>query len=132
MNEKGKITGFEDLDVWKKSMAVCVEIYKLFAKCRDYGFKDQICRSAVSVPSNISEGFDRQTNKEFIQFLYIAKGSCAEMRTQIYLAIAIEYVKKEQGIDLLNKAKEIGAMLNGLIKTRKKWNKNKKEEPGGR
>jgi len=121
MNEKTKIVSFEDLDVWKKSMAVCVEIYKLFGKCRDYGFKDQICRSAVSIPSNISEGFDRQTNKEFIQFLYIAKGSCAELRTQIYLAIEIGYVKKEQGIDLLDKAKEIGAMLNGLIKTRKKW-----------
>jgi len=123
MNERGKILSFEDLDVWKKAVAICVEIYEFFGKCRDYGFKDQICRSAVSIPSNISEGFDRQTNKEFIQFLYIAKGSCAELWTQIYLAIEIKYLKKEQGIDLLNKAKEIGAMLNGLIKTRKKWKK---------
>lgn len=74
---------FEDLDIWKEAMRVSVKIYEVTKPCIDFGFKDQIQRSAVSVPSNIAEGFERQTNKEFIQFLFIANGSCGEMRTQI-------------------------------------------------
>ena len=88
---------FEDLNVWKEAMQLTVDIYKQLFACKDYGFKDQIQRAAVSIPSNIAEGYDRQTNKEFIQFLFIAKGSCAELRTQLYLAIALKYIDNESG-----------------------------------
>lgn len=77
----GKVEKFEDLDVWKEGVRLSVDIYQILKDCRDYGFKDQVQRSVVSIPSNISEGFERKGNKEFIQFLYIAKGSCAELRT---------------------------------------------------
>ena len=85
MDEKS--FNFEDLDIWKEGMRLSVSVYKLMNDCKDFGFKDQIQRASVSVPSNIAEGFERQTNKEFIQFLYIAKGSCGELRTQIYLFV---------------------------------------------
>ena len=82
----GKIEKFEDLNVWIEGMNLAVDIYKSFVNCKDFGFRDQIRRSAVSIPSNISEGYERQSNKEFIRFLFIAKGSVAELRTQLYLA----------------------------------------------
>ena len=86
-NENTKtIKGFEDLEVWKNAMQLVVVIYAEFKENKDYGFKDQIQRAAVSIPSNIAEGYERQTNKEFIQFLYIAKGSSAELQTQLYIA----------------------------------------------
>lgn len=83
ISHNNKIEKFEDLDVWKKSMRLSVEIYNLFSNSRDYGLKDQIQRSAVSIPSNISEGYDRGSNKEYINFLYYARGSCAELRHSI-------------------------------------------------
>jgi len=76
---------FEDLDVWKESMRLVIDIYENLKNCNEFGLKDQIQRSAVSIPSNISEGYDRASNKEYIQFLHIAKGSCAELRTQLYI-----------------------------------------------
>ena len=114
-----KVTKFEDLEIWKKGMRLAVETYKLMQGCKDFGFKDQIQRSAVSIPSNISEGYERQTNKEFIQFLYIARGSCGELRTQLYLANELGYVAKNDFVTLLETTKHISAMLNNLIKIRK-------------
>lgn len=80
-----KIEKFEDLLIWKNAMDLCVNIYELAKSIKDFSLKDQIQRAAVSVPSNIAEGFDRGTNKEFIRFLYIAKGSCSEVRTQLII-----------------------------------------------
>ena len=93
-----KIEKFEDLIVWKDAMRLVVEVYEQMKECRDFGFKDQIQRSSVSIPSNIAEGYERQSNKEFIQYLYIAKGSCGELRTQLYLAINIRLMDKEKGM----------------------------------
>ena len=84
-----KIQKFEDLNVWKESVKLSVKIYKSLKNCKDFGLRDQLQRSAVSIPSNIAEGFDRKGNKEFIQFLYIAKGSCSELRTQLYIAVEV-------------------------------------------
>jgi len=110
---------FEDLEVWKKAYNLAVKIYKMFAGCKDFGFKDQITRSALSIPSNIAEGFERSSNKEFIHYLYIAKGSCGELRTQLYIAIEINYLDAETGKLLIGAAEEISYMLNGLLQKRK-------------
>ncbi|MDP2754484.1 MAG: four helix bundle protein [Nitrospirota bacterium] len=110
---------FEDLEVWQKAYRVVVEIYKSFSKCKDYSFRGQITRSAVSIPSNIAEGFERNSNKEFIHYLYIAKGSCGELRTQLCIAVEIGYLLKESGRELIKAAEEISYMLNGLIQKRK-------------
>jgi four helix bundle protein len=113
------IEKFEDLEVWKESMKLARTVYHEFSSIKDFGFKDQIQRSSVSIPSNIAEGYERQSNKEFIQFLYIAKGSCSELRTQIYLAIALRFIEEDRGMKLLETSRKISAMLYKLIKTRK-------------
>jgi four helix bundle protein len=76
-------------------------------------------RAAVSIPSNIAEGFERQTNKEFIQFLYIAKGSCGELRTQLYLAKEVSFITNEDFTTLLSKLVQLSSMISNFIKTRK-------------
>jgi len=115
---KEKIESFEDLNVWKESISLSVDFYNYLKKCRDYGLRDQLQRSAVSIPSNIAEGYERDTNKEFIRFLYIAKGSSAELRTQLHIAIKVNIVEKKIGIQLINRTRKISSMLYNLIKTR--------------
>jgi four helix bundle protein len=114
-----KIGKFEDLQVWKEGMLLTTKIYTSLVNCSDFGLRDQMQRAAVSVPSNIAEGYERNSNKEFIQYLFIAKGSCAELRTQIYLAIKIGILNGSIGNELLELTKKISAMLMNLIKTRK-------------
>ena len=120
MDDNNKANSFEDLIVWKKSIQLVLTIYKEMKDCKDFGFKDQIQRAAVSIPSNIAEGFERNSDKEFIQYLYISRGSCAEVRTQIYLAISLNYLQKEKGTELLNKTIDISKMIYKLIEYRKK------------
>jgi len=116
-----KASQFEDLEIWKESMRISLKIYEIMKKCKDFGFKDQIQRAAVSIPSNIAEGFERQTNKEFIQFLFIAKGSCGELRTQIYLGYQLKYIDKEEYDILLDKSKMLSSKIGNFIKTRKSF-----------
>ena len=108
---------FEDLEVWKKSARLSGNIYKSLASLKDYGFKDQITRSGLSIPSNIAEGMERSSGKETVNFLSYAKGSCAELRTQVYIGIDIGYIPKETGMAWVSETKEISAMLVGLIKS---------------
>jgi four helix bundle protein len=112
------ITCFEELEVWKLSMKLTVDVYKHLKECKDWGFKDQIQRACVSIPSNIAEGFARKTNKEFCQFLYIARGSCAEVRTQIYIAKQLMYIDDEVFNKYLNETDHISRMLYNMIKYR--------------
>jgi len=114
-----KIEKFEDLEVWKESMRLSVRVYQEFKTLNDYGFRDQIQRASVSIPSNIAEGYERNSNKEFIQYLFISKGSAGELRTQLYLAIELKLIQKVKGLELLELSKKISAMLYKLIKTRK-------------
>jgi len=114
-----KIEKFEDLQVWKEGIRLAVEIFESLRDCKDYNIRDQMQRSSISIPSNIAEGFERRTNKEFIQYLHIAKGSCAELRTQIYISIEIGIVEKVFGENLLERSRKLSAMLFKLIKTRK-------------
>ena len=110
---------FEDLIVWQKSYCLLKEVYQELKACRDFGFKDQITRSSLSVPSNIAEGYERGSNREFIRFLQIAKGSCGELRTQLYAAVDIGYINKEKGDQFVKESLEISYMLNALIAKRK-------------
>ena len=107
---------FEDMDVWKRASRLSVCIYKELSGLNDYGFKDQITRSGLSIPSNIAEGLDRSTIKEKCIFLNYAKGSCAELRTQVYIGIEIGYIPKEIGVEWVTESREISAMISGLIK----------------
>lgn len=113
-----KVERFEDLKVWQESLALATHIYQALADCRVFGLRDQMRRASISVPSNIAEGFERHSNKDFIRFLRIAKGSCAELRTQIYIATNIQVIDLEIGNELISKTQLISAMLQNLIKTR--------------
>ena len=108
---------YEDLDVWKAGVELSVQTYKVLGSCRDYGFKDQICRAAVSVPSNTAEGMERDSKKETIHFLHIAKGSCAEFRTQLIIASRIDYLNEYEFTRLKEQAESISRRLHGLIKS---------------
>jgi four helix bundle protein len=112
---------FENLRVWKKSARLCSVIYVSLKDLKDYDFRSQITRSALSISSNIAEGFERETNRECIRFLYYAKGSCGELRSQIYIGMKINYIGKEAGEDWLKEAKDISYMINGLIYTRRNF-----------
>lgn len=108
---------FEELDVWKRSARLSADLYKALADLKDYGFRDQITRSGLSIPSNIAEGHERGSNKEIANFLNYAKGSAGELRTQIHIGMDIGYIKQEQGKCWLSEAEEIPKMLYTLIRT---------------
>ena len=114
---------FENLEVWKRSTNLSANIYKTLSVLKDWGFRDQISRSGLSVPSNIAEGFERESNKEFINFLSYAKGSAGELRTQIYIGMEVGYIEKSVGQIWLNDCQNISKMLSGMIKARKSFNK---------
>lgn len=90
-----KIDRFEDIDTWKEARELVKSVYAVSHECRDFGYKDQIQRASISVMSNIAEGFDRGTNKEFIQFLVIARGSASEVKSLAYTGMDIGHLKSE-------------------------------------
>ena len=105
---------FEDLKVWQRACRLAVDIFKGFRGCREFTLKDQIGRAALSVPSNIAEGSERGSSKDFAHFLNIAKGSCGELRTQLYIARKLELIEKSDFERLVAESKELSAMLEGL------------------
>ena len=114
-----KITRFEEIESWKRSRELTRSIYRITLKqkfSRDFGLRDQIRRAAVSILSNIAEGFERDGDKEFIQFLSLAKGSCGELRAQLYVALDQEYIDQQEFLTLSNSAVEISRLISGLIK----------------
>ena len=110
---------FEELEVWKLGIELSLEIYahtntELFSK--DFGLKDQVRRSSVSIPSNIAEGYERDSSRSFIYFLNVAKASCGELRTQLRIAEGLKYITKEE-YDILNeKCLSVSKQLKGFIK----------------
>ena len=110
---------FENLEVWKRGCRIAVRIYEILKDCRDYGLKDQMTRAAVSIASNVSEGAERNSVAEYIRFLHIAKGSAAELRTQVYIAQKIGVLTIEMQQELVNELKQISAMLQSLVKSLK-------------
>jgi len=111
-----RMKDYKELDVWKKGIDLVIAIYeeiKIFPKDERYALTDQIKRSVVSIPSNIAEGASRNTTKELIQFLYIARGSASELETQIIIAEKLGYIKKNKTLN--NEITVIRKMLNALI-----------------
>ncbi len=113
-----KIEKFEDLEVWQLARELCKIVYSLTKKnpfCKDFELVRQIRKSSGSIMDNIAEGYERDGNKEFIQFLSISKGSCGEVRSQSYRALDQSYISKEEFEELYNKASSISKMLSGFI-----------------
>jgi four helix bundle protein len=110
---------FEDLDVWKRSCRIAVQVYEVLRGCRDWGLRDQMTRAAVSIASNIAEGAERDSIAEYIRFLHIAKGSAAELRTQIYIAQRIGLIDNDLQMQMTQELKEISSMLQALAKSLK-------------
>ena len=114
-----KIERFEDIESWKKSRELAKSVYRITLNqpfARDFGLRDQIRRASVSILSNIAEGFERDGDKEFVQFLSLAKGSCGEVRAQLYVALDQQYIAAEEFSSLSASATEISRMLSGFIK----------------
>ena len=105
---------FENLDVWKRSARLSADIYKLTIDLNDFGFRNQLTRSGLSVPSNIAEGMTRESDKEKLRFLDISRSSLAETRTQIYIGIDINYINKDIGLQWINETVELSKMLTAL------------------
>ncbi|MFA6992905.1 MAG: four helix bundle protein [Candidatus Gracilibacteria bacterium] len=112
-----KIEKFEDIKAWQKAKDVSIFVYKLFENSKDYSFKDQIQRASTSVMNNIAEGFERKGDKELSKFLYIAKGSCGEARSMLYLALELRYISENDFQYGYDSSVEISKMLSGFIKT---------------
>ena len=113
------ISKFEEILSWQKSRDLTIAIYKAFKDSKDFGFKNQIERASVSIMNNIAEGYERKSNKEFSYFLYVAKGSCAEVRSMLYLAKDLNTISPSKFDEFYNLSLEISKLLSGLIKTLK-------------
>ena len=109
----------EKLKVWKRACRLSCEVYKVTTNIKDYGFRDQITRSGLSIPSNLAEGEERSGIKDQIRFLNYSQGSSAELVTQLFIGIEIGYIEKYKGLELINEAKEILAIISQLAKNKK-------------
>ncbi len=113
---------FRELRVWQEAKQLAIQIYKITGNggfSKDYGLRDQVQRAAVSIASNIAEGYERSSNKDFVRYLLIAKGSLSELRTQLEIAREIGYIDKKVFEKIEDQCKKITAMLIKLIKARK-------------
>jgi four helix bundle protein len=112
------VKNFEDLNVWKQARQLTQEVYRLTKTekfLKDFGLRDQIRRAAISVMSNIAEGFERGGNQEFVQFLYVAKASCGEVRSQLYVALDQGYATTNDTEKLLQLFRRLSGMISNLI-----------------
>ena len=114
-----KFKSFEEINSWQKSRIFNKKIYLITENSnfkKDFDFIRQIRRASISISSNIAEGFERNTDKEFIYFLYVSKASAGEVRSQLYLAFDLEYITKQEFEELLESVSEISRLLSGFIK----------------
>ena len=108
---------FEDLEVWKKACQVAVELYIELKSCKDFSFRDQMNRAVISIASNIAEGAERGSSRDFIRFIHIAKASASELRTQLYIADRVGLLASEKRIKYCDELICISKMLHALIKS---------------
>ena len=120
-----KIERFEDIEAWKESRILVRELYFHFKNVKDFSFRDQIQRAALSIMTNIAEGFDRGTNREFIQFLVIARGSASEVRSILYAASDIGYIDQSSFAQLYQRCITITNLVNGFIRYLRSSNRKK-------
>ena len=111
-----QIKCFEQIESWKEARCLVKDIYAIFRDSKDYGFKDQIQRSAISAMSNIAEGFDRGSNKEFIQFLVIARGSVSEVKSLTYAGLDIGHLAPDSFENIDKRCTNLSNMINGFIR----------------
>jgi four helix bundle protein len=112
--------GFEDLDVWKRAVELSATIYGETRELRDFGFRDQITRSGLSIPSNIAEGMERSTPADQCRFPDYARASCGEVRTQTIVGMKVGFITYDVGTSWCRETKELAAMINGLIRSIRK------------
>ena len=105
---------FEDLEVWKRSCRLSVDVFRLIESLKLFALKDQMARSALSVASNIAEGAERESEKDFRRFLYIAKASAGELRTQLYIGQRAGFFEEIEAMPLIQETREVASMLKGL------------------
>jgi four helix bundle protein len=110
---------FENLEVWKKSSRLSAELYRELKGLKDYGFRDQVTRAGLSIPSNIAEGSQRATVKDCSNFLNYAKGSCGELKTQIHIGVESGLINRNLGERWLSEVRAISSMLEGLIRAKR-------------
>lgn len=108
---------FEELKVWQKGQEVFIVLNEVLKESKMFFFKDQILRACLSISNNIAEGFERKSNKEYVYFLYVSKGSCGEVRSMVHLGKQMGLFNNEIAEKLIAECLEISYMLNGLIKS---------------
>lgn len=121
---------FEDIEAWQKGRELVKEVYLFSGRgefSKDFGLKDQIRRAAISIISNIAEGFDRATDREFVQFLFYAKGSAGEVKAQLYAALDLDYISDPQFENLRLLVDDVRLLIGGLIQYLKKADKKRRK-----
>lgn len=108
------MSSFETLEVWRRAVKLSADLYKTLRDLRDFGYKDQLTRAGLSVASNIAEGMERDSDTEKTRYLTIARSSCGEVRTQVFIGMDVGYIDKNVGDRWINETREISAMLVGL------------------
>lgn len=126
---QGRAVNFEDLDVWKRSARLSADIYKVTKGLRDWGFRDQLTRAGLSISSNIAEGFERESMLDCVRFLGFAKGSCGEVRSQLYIGKEIDYLDSEFADASIKECQELSRMLAALIARRRQFANQTGEDP---
>ena len=115
------MTTFENLEVWRRGCQLAVDLCVATSDSREYALKDQMQRAAISIPSNIAEGSERDSDKDFIRFLRYSKGSCGELRTQLYISERIAKKLGKPSLDgsaeMISETRQLSAMLQGLVKS---------------
>jgi four helix bundle protein len=110
-----KILRFEDIESWRESRILVKQVYASLLSCKDYGYKDQIQRAAVSIMTNIAEGFERGSNKEFVYFLTISRGSVAEVKSLAYVGLDVSYIDKQEFDLIFTRCMKLLGLINGFI-----------------
>lgn len=110
---------FEKLAVWRDGVDLAASVYEAFKACGDFSFRDQIRRASVSVSSNVAEGYERDSNVEFIRYLFIAKASCGEVRSQAYVARRVGLLPERSAVELIEQARQLSRRMQKLIDVRR-------------